>query len=440
MICIMTLDNSYIGVTHKPVKRHIQVFKKADLAHSVSFEIISPNQGHIFSGNSDVVFPVRIKVHYGQSFKGELRFEGAPYVWKKPVVKNSMPVEINAASPEKTYDLKITPEKPGHYTGKIILSKDGKDLYSKRIGFLYHPEKIQASVPPKDFDEFWDKTLAELDKIPLDMTLEEQKDKETDKGKVYKVKYRSWDRRWAWAWLYVPKAEGKFPARVVCPPVSNYQPGLAKPADGELRIDVAIHGGDIKNRPAIADFNYMNTGIESRESYMLRYGYCCLVRCFDIIKNNNKCNGIITVTGSSQGGGLALVLAALRNPNHVKAVVIALCRIDWTILGHTPWGPRCPKDADPEKIAEVVHYFDPANFAHRIKAPMKLGFGLFDSCAPAEGIYSAVNALPEDVKCQIYVDPYGGHFSFNYNEFNKGETFIEAPRWEGSKNENYLSE
>ncbi len=53
---------------------------------------------------------------------------------------------------------------------------------------------------------------------------------------------------------------------------------------------VAVHGGDLKDWPGKSHFDYMNTGITSRETYMLRYSYCCVARCFDIIKNQAKCN------------------------------------------------------------------------------------------------------------------------------------------------------
>ncbi|MHB9023750.1 MAG: acetylxylan esterase [Armatimonadota bacterium] len=303
---------------------------------------------------------------------------------------------------------------------------------------MFRPEEISAAVPPADFDAFWDATLANLAKIPLDMTLEEQKDKETADGRVYKVKYRSWGGRWAWAWLSVPKADGKFPAKVVCPPVSVYQPGEAPRGGGELRIAVAVHGGDLKDYPAKSDFDYMNTGITSRETYMLRYSYCCLVRCFDIIKKHAKCNGEISIEGGSQGAGLSLVLAGLRNAQQARGIAVALCRIDWTVLGYTEWGPGCPEGEDPKKIAEVVRYFDPACFAHRIRTPVRLAIGLFDFCAPAEGIFTAINALPKDTPCQVFIDPYGGHFTLDAADFNQGVGMLEVPRWQGSDADNKL--
>ena len=182
----------------------------------------------------------------------------------------------------------------------------------------------------------------------------------------------------------------------------------------------------------------MNDGITARETYMLRYSYCCLVRCYDIIKKHEKCNGEISVEGASQGAGLSLVLAGLRPVKSVSGRAIALCRIDWTVLCYTKWGPGCPRGEDPKKIAEVVRYYDPACFAHLIHAPLKLALGLFDECAPAEGIFTAINALPKETKCEVFIDPYGSHFSID--DSRSSGIGLEVPRWQGTAAENKLQE
>ena len=421
-----------------PVRHRLELFRKADLAHSVTLKIQSPNRQNLFSGTGKVEFAVEVHTLYGRKLSGAVVFSGAPYVWKTPLVTATTPAEVGVDG-TATVQLNICPPKPGHYTGLISITDGHQAICSQRVGFIFRPEEIPPVVAPPGFDEFWDKTLSELEKVPLDLTLEEQKDMETPSGRLYKAKFWSWGGRWAWAWLNVPKAEGKFPGTVVCPPVSVFQPGRATPADGTLHIAAAVHGGDLKDYPAKPDFDYMNTGIADRDTYMLRYSYCCLVRCFDILKHHENCNGEVDVKGGSQGGGLSLVLAGLRSPRSVQGRAIALCRIDWTILGYTQWGPRCPAGADPARIAEVVRYFDPACFAHRIHAPLKLAFGLFDFCAPAEGIFTALNALPRQTPCQVFVDPYGGHFTLDTREFDRNVGMIDIPRWQGTDADNKLN-
>jgi cephalosporin-C deacetylase-like acetyl esterase len=431
--------NTYDKIT-TPVRRRLELVPRADLAYALETTIASPVPGHVFPQAAEMVFPVTVTAHYGHTLSGSVDFAGEGYVWTANKVTGSVPLTLTAEAPQQTVNLVLRPAVAGHYTGKVSVAANGQPLTNKRMGLVFQPERIPAAQPPADFDAFWESTLAELAKIPLDLELEEQVDKATAAGRAYKVKFRAWGGRWAWAWLYVPTKPGQVAGTVQCPPVSAWQPGLCQMANGELRIAVAIHGGDIAERPAKTDFDYMNTGITSRDDYMLRYSYSCLVRCHDILRARPECNGQIHVSGSSQGAGLSLVLAGLRpEVASVRGVAIALCRIDWTVLGLAKWGPACPAGADPKAIAEVVRYYDPANFAHRIKAPLTLGLGLFDFCAPAEGVFSAINALPKETVCKAFVDPYGGHFTYNYALLESAAQGIQVPRWEGSTADNKLN-
>ena len=330
-------------------------------------------------------------------------------MWKQPACRAEAAVHIPAGG-EQTVRLAIRPPQPGVYTGMVSLTDGQKPLNSQRLGFVFRPEGIAPVPVPADFDEFWDKTLAELEQTPLDLTMTERKDLETALGRVYKVQYRSWGGRWAWAWLNVPKAEGKTAGKLWLPPNTVYQPPPPQPADGELRMMVAIHGGDLADWPAKPDFDYHTAGMTSRETYMLRYSYCCLVRCYDIMSRFEKCNGEVNLWGSSQGGGLAVILAGLRPAKSALGIVVGCFRMDWAVRGYTQIWPQCPPGEDPEKIAQIELYFDAASFAHRVHTPLKLAFGLFDWTGPAEGIFTGLNTLPKDTPCELRVDPTGGAY------------------------------
>lgn len=422
----------------KPIVRHIKVYPKVDLGRSVELSITSPNPDHLFPDDRPIVFPVEIATYYGQSLKGKLRFEGHNYVFKDKKVTAEMPLHIEAGAAALKLDFAIQPKEPGHYIGNVIISDGEKDLYAKRIGFLYQPQMVEPVKPPQGFDEFWDNTLKELEKVPLDLTLTEQPDRETAAGKTYLAKFRAWEGRWAWAWLYEPKADKKVDATVQCPAVSVYQPGQPQHSNGELWIAAAVHGGDLTNYPAKSDFDYMTSGITQRDTTMLRYSYTCLVRCYDIIRQHRLCNGNVHVRGASQGGGLSMVLAGLRPVTSVTGNTIAMMRIDWTVLGLTTWGPRAPAGADPKQVAEVIRYFDPACFAHRVHAPVKFYLALFDFTGPVEGVLTAINALPAKTECRMVIDPFGGHFTANYSGRDPGKV-APVPRWLGTDAENKLN-
>ncbi len=421
-----------------PIVRRIVIHPQVDLSRSVEMKITSPNPDHLFPDDGPIVFPVTLATHYGQTLRGKLRFEGRNYVFQDKTVAAEMPVTVEANAEPLSLDFAIQPAEPGHYIGNLIVGDGERDLYVKRIGFLYQPQRVTPVRPPDGFDEFWDKTLAELEKVPLDLSLTEQPDLETPAGKVYLAKFRAWEGRWAWAWLYEPKGDKLVDATVQCPPVSVYQPGRAHHANGELYIAAAVHGGDITEYPAKSDFDYMNAGNTNRDTTMLRYSYTCLVRCYDIIRQHRLCSGKVHVRGSSQGGGLSFVLAGLRPVASVTGNTIALMRIDWTVLGLTTWGPRAPAGADPKQVAEVVRYFDPPCFAHRIQAPVKLYLALFDFTGPVEGVLTAINALPQGTECRLVIDPFGGHFTANYRNRDAGQA-PPVPRWVGTEAENKLN-
>lgn len=427
-----------MGKRPESIVRRVEIHPQVDLGRSVELSIASPNPDHLFPQDGPMVFPVRIAAHYGRSLHGKLRFAGHNYVFKDKVVTAEVAISMESGADPLSLDFAIQPAEPGHYIGNMIISDGEKDLYAKRIGFLYQPQKVAPVTPPPEFDEFWDHTLAELEKNPLDLTLTEQPEKETAAGKVYLAKFRAWEGRWAWAWLYEPKKDQPVDATVQCPAVSVYQPGLAQPANGELWIAAAVHGGDITTYPAKSDIDYMNGGITDRETAMLRYSYTCLVRCHDIIRQHRLCNGNVHVRGGSQGGGLSFVLAGLRPVASVTGNTIALMRIDWTVLGLTTWGPRAPAGADPQQVAEVLRYFDPPCFAHRIQAPVKLYLALFDFTGPVEGVLTAINALPEKTECRLVIDPFGGHFTANYGGRDAGKA-PPVPRWLGTDAENKLN-
>jgi hypothetical protein len=129
------------------------------------------------------------------------------------------------------------------------------------------------------------------------------------------------------------------------------------------------------------------------------------------------------------------VLAGLRPVASVTGTNCALMRIDWTALGLTTWGPHVPAGADPAQAAEVLRYFDPPCFAHRIHAPMKLYLALFDFTGPVQGVLTGINALPAETPCQMVIDPYGGHFTSNYRGRDAGNAPL-VPRWVGTAEEN----
>ena len=73
-------------------------------------------------------------------------------------------IALSPQTPEQTVNLEIRVPKPGHYTGDLPVVDGDKIIAEKMMGFVASPEKIPPPPVPDDFDAFWDRTLAELEK------------------------------------------------------------------------------------------------------------------------------------------------------------------------------------------------------------------------------------------------------------------------------------
>ena len=122
----------------------------------------------------------------------------------------------------------------------------------------------------------------------------------------------------------------------------------------------------------------------------------------------------IFACGSSQGGGLTLITAALRP--EIKAGVAGypfLCCYPeaMAMFRSYPYDElACYARAYPEeeeRMLDTLRYFDAVNFAPRIKSPMVVGIALDDEVCPPETSYAAYRALTGHK--ELWLFPNSGH-------------------------------
>ena len=65
--------------------------------------------------------------------------------------------------------------------------------------------------------------------------------------------------------------------------------------------------------------------------------------------------------------------------------------VDGDLHGRKTGYPNWPT-SDP-KVAAAALYFDPVNFASRIKAPVMAGMGFIDTISPPAGVWTALNQI-----------------------------------------------
>ncbi len=273
-----------------------------------------------------------------------------------------------------------------------------------------------SMVRPADFDAFWDDVLDTADRIPLNSSVVHSALRSTPEVDVYDVHFDSIDGVRIAGWYCLPaKREGTLPAILHVPGYIG-EPRLPKQEAlrGYAVFSVAPRGKLRSNGQFNPGYPGLLThNIVDRHTYSYRGFYIDAVRGFDFLASRAEVDSErIGVTGSSQGGGLTFVVAALRDPRAGAAGAPYLCGfMDAIQLTHTyPYQEiRDYLRLYPEResvVRETLAYFDGIHFGPRISCPIIVNVGLQDNICPPETGYAAYRAIASNDK-RIYA--YDGH-------------------------------
>lgn len=248
---------------------------------------------------------------------------------------------------------------------------------------------------PADFDRFWDDILAQAARIPLNPQCEAIPLRSTDEVETFEVTYDSLDGVRIACWYCRPRhARGKLPALIHVPGYVS-EPLLPKVSalKGYAALSVAPRGKLRSNRQFNPGYPGLLThNITDRQTYTYRGFYVDALRAVDFLLSRPEIDASrIGVAGSSQGGALTLVTAALR-PEITCASAGApyLCGfMDAARLTHAyPYEEiNDYLRLHPEReslVRETLEYFDGINFASKITCPIIVNIGLQDNVCPPE--------------------------------------------------------
>ncbi|WHT21948.1 acetylxylan esterase [Crossiella sp. CA-258035] len=275
------------------------------------------------------------------------------------------------------------------------------------------PANAMITVPtPPDFTEFWARTLDSLpDPIP---TLAHLPSLSTDTVAVFDLRYTSYQDVEVAAWYAVPRAEGRvFPGLVTIPGYISEPDVPRRWAElGYATISVAPRGKLRSN--AVVNPGYpglLTHHIVDHHTYGYRGFYADVIRALDVLAARPEVDAQrIGVQGSSQGGGLGIISAALR-PDLVRCFAAGapyLCGIwEATKLTHsypyeeiTEYLRAHPGHA--EAIQRSVAYYDGMNFAPLVRCPSYVYLGLADDVCPPETGFAVFRALGGDKVLDTY--------------------------------------
>ncbi len=348
------------------------------------------------------------------AFRGTVTLKLTSYLTKTVAAAWTQKVNLPPGG-AKTLDWTLDKLAPGLYLVEVS-AKCGEGVgVCATTRLVYAAAQIAPTTPPADFDAFWDRTLQEQAKIPLDLQVSKVKD--LGNSELYKFNFAGLLGYRCYGYLTVPKDKSKrYPAMLILP--SSGMHGLQPPTfpkDDTVGMAININTADVDLPAEQYDWRtwpapYLVTGILEKDYYSLRFCYAACARAAEVLAARSEVDPArMLVTGSSQGGGLTLVAAGLY-PKFKAAVanVPGLCRLDWNFdYFNPPYFPIAANADTRPMIARVLPYFDAASFTHRIQCPTWVSLGLFDDVTPSMGVFCAYNALR--VPKQLMVQPYTGH-------------------------------
>ncbi len=278
---------------------------------------------------------------------------------------------------------------------------------------------------PADFDEFWDKSIAELDSIDPAPTFTEVA-LDCAFATLYELRFTSTKGARIYAKVAVPKTEGKHPTILKfhglsgnCGPFFDILPYAAQ---GYViaTMDSRGQGGyseDVGGVPGTTYTHPFIRGIEGPpEGFLVRDLFLDTAMLARVMMAQNFVDKTrVAVTGGSQGGALSVACAAL-----VPEIKLCAPNFPYHADYKRVWEMDLAKGAY-EGIRYYFRWFDPAHeheeefftklgyidiqyLAPRIKAKTQWTTCLMDTTCPPSSQFAAYNKLVCEKEMIIYPD------------------------------------
>jgi len=299
----------------------------------------------------------------------------------------------------------------------VQISGAGADM---AVGAAVAPEKLQPSVPrPPDFDSFWASKIKMLKGVPENAVLTPS---ESGRPGVEYATIRMDNVGGAHVYGQVakPKGPGKFPALVIFqwagrPYPLQKQWVTDRAAEGWLALNIEPHDVLPDQPQSYYDAlpeelkNYHLIGREDRDKNYFLQMYLADYRAVDYLSRRPDWDGrTLVVMGTSMGGQQSLAVAGLHPKiTHVIVNEPAGCDTNGPLHGRASGYPNWP--ADNPRALKTALYFDPVNFASRIKAASLVAIGFVDTVTPPVGIWIAFNQIRGPKEAVPMVDSPHNH-------------------------------
>lgn len=316
--------------------------------------------------------------------------------------------------------------RPGFYDMVVQIDVGAEKPIETRAGFGWQIDEARLSTPkPDDHAAFWAARQAELAGVPVDLRIEDgwtrydaaainrynvehawQPPRPYPAGERYaevevaKLSFASVGGTRIHAWFTRPVGTGPFPGVLVLPGAGNrWRPmPLEHARQGFAALDIQVHGEPVdlpNDRYAKLDRDDPTDPERLRHTAIYLHA---LRACAVLAELPSVDASRLALDGSSQGGRLAIVVAAW-DPRP-RAVVAQLTH--FAGRSHGVWAKeqnrarRDGLDSDPDASAAVPHgeaMLDVLHLAPAVRVPVFLNAGLDDDVSPPETIVALRRAL-----------------------------------------------
>ncbi len=315
------------------------------------------------------------------------------------------------------YTLKLS--QPGFY--KCFIEDDGNVIARFNIG--YEPTLVYSLPDAQpDFDEFWQKALADLAACPGNYIVTENAKLSGSKRKAYNVTMTGIDNEPIKGVLFVPIAEGKYPALVY---FNGYG---AKPWDmhADSRDDIIEFmtsvRGQFFSEPDNHYGDWIRYHLDDPATYYYRGAFLDAVRAIDFLSQYPSVDANnIFAEGGSQGGALTLAAAALDHRINAIMPYIPFLSDYPDYFKIVNWPASAVKEEaarlglTDEEMYRNLSYFDIKNHARNIQCPVLMGIGLQDPVCPPHTNMASYTLITTPKQLLIY--PTMGH-TVDYADWN----------------------
>jgi cephalosporin-C deacetylase-like acetyl esterase len=310
-------------------------------------------------------------------------------------------------------------------------------------GAAIAPYKVQPTSPrPDDFDDFWIAKIKQLEAIPANPQLEPV-DVGNPKVEYFKITMDNINGSHIYGQLAKPKGPGKYPALLIPQWARVY--GLPKSRvvdrarNGWIALNIMPHdlpfdqpAAYYKDLAKTTYKNYWTFGADNRDTTTFLRMYLSCYRAMDYLTQMPDWDGkTLVVMGTSQGGQQSIMIAGLYPKiTAMLAMVPSSCDVTGPTIGraigYPNWADQA-KEKHNDAILQTGRYFDPVNFASRIKCPALIAPGLRDETSPPTGVFAAFNQIQAPKELLILVNSnHSGDNNTQAPYNNRAEVWLRA--------------